>query len=99
MTVATVPPAMSRTLPQWTVSPATSPDAARQEIPATMKRPAIVADRCTGLGRAGRPDRASVTGIRDTDLAGHHAAAVAATTAKTIPTTISHHATLRRSIR
>ena len=71
---------------------------ARQATPATRggRRPA--AERCTGS--AGRPGRQG-DGDREraTVRAGHHAAAVAVTTASTMPAAISHHGTSNRSIR
>ena len=57
------------------------------------------AERRAGLGRGGRADRARVTGIRAAVRAGHQAAAVAVTTASSMPATMSHHGRSNRSIR
>ncbi len=50
-----------------------------------------MAERCTCLGGAGRPDRAVTMGIRVMDLAGRHAANKAATTARISASPITPH--------
>ena len=58
-----------------------------------------MARRCAGLGRGGRPDKASVTGSRAAARAGHHAAAVVVATASSMPSATRSHGIASRSIR
>ena len=93
-TIATVPPMRSGGL---TSSLAVLTAAVRAAKPAPSRITVAIAERCTGFGRGGRADRASVTGMRADARAGHHAAAVAVNTARSTPAPSSHHA--RRSDR
>src|SRR3954468_12487124 len=71
----------------------------RHTVPAAMKATDNNADRCTRVGRGGRPDNADTVGTRDAVRAGHQAAPAAATTAKAMPISTSHHGTLKGSMR
>src|ERR1700704_5019909 len=73
-TIATVPPMRSNGL---TLSLAVLTPPVRAAKPPPRRSTVAIAERCTGFGRGGRADRASVTGIRADARAGHHAAAVA----------------------
>ena len=63
------------------------------------KQTATDAERCVGVGRGGRPERAKTVGMRAIVRAGHQAAPVAASTASAMPARTNHHGTLKPSIR
>ena len=64
-----------------------------------IRMPASSVVRCTGFGRGERDDNARMIGMRATARAGHHADAVAVTTASIMLAPISQSGTLRPSIR
>ena len=72
--------------------------AARQTAPAAVSTAASRAGLWTLPGSSGRPDRARIGGTRDIVRPGHHAAAVDAPTASSIPITTSNHGTFSASM-
>ena len=96
---ASVPPAISTTWSVVALPPETLLPVARQTTPPTTKAAATRAERSSAAGRGGRPDRATTGGMRDMVRPGHHAAPVAVTTARKMPTRSSHQGTWNASMR